>query len=100
MGSALGTGKARISKALENLKKKKEAGDRETQRLEASRRALKDEISNLSQELEELKRVSDLDSKQIIDLLHERDILNKSLVKADDRSKQQVELVLRHKGQA
>merc|ERR1719277_1945275 len=43
---------------------------------------------------------SEQDSKQIIDLLHERDILNKNVTKGDERSKAQVELVMRHKGQA
>merc|ERR1712032_1740580 len=34
------------------------------------------------------------------DMLHERDILNKNVIKADDRTKQQVDLVKRHEGQA
>merc|ERR1712187_640162 len=96
----MGAGKARVTKNLEALKKKKAAGDAETQRLEASKTYLKSEIASLTKEFEILKRQSELDSKQIVDLLHERDILNKSVVKADERSKQQVELVLRHKGQS
>merc|ERR1719277_96350 len=43
---------------------------------------------------------SEQDSKQIVDLLHERDILNKNVTKGGERSKAQVELVMRHKGQA
>jgi len=50
--------------------------------------------------MEQLKRQAEVDSKQIVDLLHERDILNKAVIKADERSRQQVELVTRHKSQA
>jgi len=85
---------------LEILKKKKLAGDAETKRLEESRSALKAEIGGLVKELEQNKRQAESDSKQIVELLHERDILNKSVIKADERTKAQIELVQRHKGQA
>merc|ERR1711871_1066010 len=38
----------------------------------------------------------DEDGHQIVDLLHERDLLNKNVIKADDRTKKQTELVKRH----
>ena len=53
-----------------------------------------------SQELERMKRESESQEKQVTDLLHERDILGKALMRGDERSKQQVELVDMHKGQA
>mmetsp|Transcript_99359 Transcript_99359/g.190759 ORF Transcript_99359/g.190759 Transcript_99359/m.190759 type:complete len:509 (+) Transcript_99359:1557-3083(+) len=46
------------------------------------------------------KKQAELDSKQIVDMLHKRDILNKNVIKADERSKTQVDLVKRHEGQA
>mmetsp|Transcript_102163 Transcript_102163/g.284499 ORF Transcript_102163/g.284499 Transcript_102163/m.284499 type:complete len:867 (+) Transcript_102163:105-2705(+) len=98
--NSLTSGKARLQKQQESLKKKKEAGDAETQRLEAARNELKGEIGALTKDMEQLKKQAEVDSKAIIDLLHERDILNKAVIKADERSKQQVELVLRHKAQA
>eukprot|EP00747_Dinoflagellata_sp_TGD_P210717 gnl/TRDRNA2_/TRDRNA2_83982_c0_seq2.p1 gnl/TRDRNA2_/TRDRNA2_83982_c0~~gnl/TRDRNA2_/TRDRNA2_83982_c0_seq2.p1 ORF type:complete len:859 (+),score=296.61 gnl/TRDRNA2_/TRDRNA2_83982_c0_seq2:153-2729(+) len=93
-------GKARILKMYEGLKKKKAQGDAETQQLESQRNALKAEINNLTKELESLKKQANLDSKQIVDLLHERDILNKNAIKADERTKKQIDLVRRHEGQA
>jgi len=96
----LGTGKERLNKLLEQNKKAKASGDVETKRLEESRNALKNEVMALTKDLDELKTQSEHDSKQIIDLLHERDILNKNVIKGDERSKAQVELVMRHKGQA
>jgi len=98
--NSLKAGRSRVNKQLEALKKKKGAGDAETQRIEQSRNALKAEIVGLVKELESLKRQAELDSKQIVDMLHERDILNKNVIKADDRTKQQVDLVKRHEGQA
>ena len=47
-----------------------------------------------------MKRESESQEKQVTDLLHERDILGKALMRGDERSKQQVELVDMHKGQA
>lgn len=61
---------------------------------------MKTEINELVKGTDQLKRQSEIDGKMIADLMHERDIMNKSLMKADERSKTQVELVMRHKGQA
>jgi len=98
--NSLKGGKAKLTKQFEALKAKKAAGDAATAKLEACRNELKSEIASLQKEEEQLKRQAESDSKQIGDLLHERDILTKSVVKGDELSKQQVELVLRHKGQA
>jgi len=97
---ALGTGKARISRQLEALRKEKASGDAETQRLEAQSKALRGEITGLTKELEELHKQADSDSKLIVEIMHERDILTKNVIKGDERSKQQVELVMRHEAQA
>merc|ERR1719171_930234 len=50
--------------------------------------------------VEKMKKTAEEQSKQIVDLLHERDILNKNVIKADDRTKKQLDLVKRHEGQA
>merc|ERR1711972_726827 len=98
--NSLGKSKNKTHKQLDGLKKQKAAGDAETKRLEESRNTLKSEINHLTKQLDDLKRQSESDSKQITDLLHERNILNKSVIKGDERSKIQMELVTRHKGQA
>ena len=55
-------------------------------------------------ELEELQKQADIDSKLIVEIMHERDILTniltKNAIKDDKRSKQQIELVMRHEAQA
>merc|ERR1719171_161195 len=50
--------------------------------------------------VEKMKKTAEEQSKQIVDLLHERDILNKNVIKADVRTKKQIDLVRRHEGQA
>merc|ERR1719191_1639145 len=85
---------------LEALKKKKAADDQETAQLENSKDALKGEISELGKKIERMKKQAEEHNKQIVDLLHERDILNKNVIKADDRTKKQLDLVKRHEGQA
>mmetsp|Transcript_65390 Transcript_65390/g.156353 ORF Transcript_65390/g.156353 Transcript_65390/m.156353 type:complete len:869 (-) Transcript_65390:194-2800(-) len=92
--------KGKVNKQMEALKKKKSAGEAEKQRLEESRNALRTEVVELSKMLETLKRQADQDTKTISDLLHERDILNKANINAEDGSKQQVDLVRRHESQA
>jgi len=92
--------KAKIVKQHEALKKKKSQGDSDTAKLVAGTAVLKTDISGLTKELESMKRNAELHGKQIVDLLHERDILNKSGIKAEERTKQQVELVRQHEGQA
>merc|ERR1719252_135107 len=50
--------------------------------------------------VQKLTRQEEADAKAIIDMLHERDILNKNSVKADERTKEQMDLVKRHGAQA
>merc|ERR1712139_401191 len=85
---------------LEALKKKKAQDDQETQALENSKHTLKNEITDLAKMVEKMKIKANEQSKQMVDLLHERDILNKNVIKADDCTKIQLDLVKRHEGQA
>jgi chromosome segregation ATPase len=91
--------KERTNKMLEAMKKKKSQDDQETSALENSKNTLKGEIADLGKSVEWMKKKAEEQSKQIVDLLHERDILNKNVIKADDRSKKQFDLVKRHEGQ-
>jgi len=92
--------KNKFSKQHDILRKKQISGQAETKKLEESRNFLKGEIKGLVEEMERLKKQAELENKQIVDLLHERDILNKNVMKADDKTKAQVDLVKRHEGQA
>jgi len=93
-------GTDKLKKNLEALQRKKDTGDAERKRMEESRNALRAEVANLTKELENSKRSAESHEKQILDLQHERDILGKALMKGDEKSKAQVELVERHKSQA
>jgi len=97
--NSLSHSKARILKQFETLRRAKEAGDVETQKLNNATSGLRTEIAGLTKEMETCRRQAEAHSKQISDLLHERDVLNKAAIKADERTKQQVELVIRQKAQ-
>merc|ERR1719482_2614979 len=60
------------------------------------RNGIKSDIQALLREIERLRKQVDTDGHQVVDLLHERDLLNKNVIKADDRTKKQTELVKRH----
>ena len=98
--NSLGKGKQKVARVIEGLKKKKQTGEHDMQRLQESRNAIRSEVAELTKTLESLKRQADLDSKTIADMLHERDILNKATITADEGLKQQVDLVKRHEAQA
>eukprot|EP00928_Gymnodinium_smaydae_P081128 TRINITY_DN646_c0_g3_i2.p1 TRINITY_DN646_c0_g3~~TRINITY_DN646_c0_g3_i2.p1 ORF type:complete len:867 (+),score=304.02 TRINITY_DN646_c0_g3_i2:144-2744(+) len=92
--------KAKINRLFDNLKKQKNDGDSDAKRLAESIQVLKQEIATLSKETESMKRQSEQDGKQLLDFMHERDIMNKSVTKADEHRKEQAELVRRHEAQA
>jgi chromosome segregation ATPase len=54
----------------------------------------------MQEKLDSMGRDADSDKKKIEDLLRERDILNKNVIKADERTKKQIDLVKRQETQA
>lgn len=95
-----GANKAHLARQLEHLQKQKEQGDADRQRLEASKAALRAETQELASDLEKLRRQAESDAKTVADLMRERDVLAKSNTRAEELSKQQVELVEMHNAQA
>merc|ERR1719409_2210302 len=83
----------------EALKKKDKALADEQMDCEARRNTLKLELKTEQDKNDQLKRDSDGDRKKIEDLLRERDILNKNVIKADERTKKQIDLVKRQETQ-
>merc|ERR1740121_2500131 len=81
------------------LQKKERVLDSERQGLEQQRNELKDELKAIQSKIDKGKVSSDGDRKKIEDLLRERDILNKSVVKADERTKRQIDVVKRQETQ-
>merc|ERR1719324_1036086 len=92
--------KEKIQRQTEKLLKDKGSRDIERMELEKSRNALKAQVVALQARVQKLTRQEEADAKAIIDMLHERDILNKNSVKADERTKEQMDLVKRHGAQA
>jgi len=91
--------KEKIQRMTEKLQKDKGAKDLERAMLEQSRNELKAEVQGLQKRVEKLSRQEEADAKMVQDMLHERDILNKNAVKADDRTKDSADLVKRHEAQ-
>eukprot|EP00435_Cladocopium_sp_Y103_P043655 s905_g12.t1 len=92
--------KNKLIKLHEALKKKDKQAEDERQKAEGKRNELKSEVKSGQEAAESLKRDADVDRKKIEDLLRERDILNKNVVKADERTKKQIDLVKRQETQA
>lgn len=90
----------KIVKMHEALKKKDRGLDEERKDMESSRNELKTELKSSQEKADSLKRDGDVDRKKIEDLLRERDILNKNVIKADERTKKQIDLVKRQETQA
>lgn len=85
----------KMLKMHEALKKKDKQAAEEQMDCEAQRNTLKLELKTEQDKHDQLKRDSDGDRKKIEDLLRERDILNKNVIKADERTKKQIDLVKR-----
>merc|ERR1740121_2467558 len=81
------------------LQKKERVLDSERQGLEQQRGSLKRELKSMQEASDVAKKEIDVDRKKIEDLLRERDILNKSVVKADERTKKQIDVVKRQETQ-
>merc|ERR1719333_908902 len=92
--------KDKIHRQTERLQQDKGAQEAERKMREESRNALRNEATELAKQVEKLKRQEEADAKAVIDMLHERDILNKNSVKADEWTKEQMDLVKRHGAQA
>lgn len=43
-----------------------------------------------------MKAFADLDEKQLLNLLHERDLLNRAIIKTDDKTKKNMEIAALH----
>ncbi|NXH14187.1 CFA58 protein, partial [Bucco capensis] len=70
----------------------------EEQKVDAvhERNTLKNDISGLERELEAAKKQAEIDKKAIDELMRERDLLSKNLVKATNATQKQINLVKLH----
>jgi len=94
------TERKRVLKLHDALRSKERTFGEEQKELEAQRNEMKLDAKSMQEKLDTLRRDGDLDRKKIEDLLRERDILNKNVIKADERTKKQIDLVKRQETQA
>lgn len=92
--------KDKTKKAYDQLKRRKALDDEERHELALSRGALKTDTENLIREVDILRKQVDTDSKNIADIMRERESLNRGVIRCDDRTKKQTELVKTHEGNA
>lgn len=89
----------KCKKLHETLKGKERSFLDEHRQLEETRNEMRQEGKTLQEKLDVMRRDGDMDRKKIEDLLRERDILNKNVIKADERTKKQIDLVKRQETQ-
>ncbi len=78
---------------IEVIKKKITAVDKDKKEAEAKKLELKHAVQDVEKISIESQKEIDIDQKKIDALLRERDILNKNVIKSDDQTKKQIELV-------
>ncbi|CAE8683176.1 unnamed protein product [Polarella glacialis] len=83
-------------KTYEALKRRKAVEDEERHELGLSRVVLRTDTENLIREMDILKKQVDADSKTIGDIMRERELLNRGVIRCDDRTKKQSEVVKVH----
>ncbi|XP_044516110.1 cilia- and flagella-associated protein 58 [Gracilinanus agilis] len=86
----------RLNKMRELIHKKLHQAEEQKAEVEQAKDLLKNQISGLEKELEIAKKQGELDKKAMDELLRERDILNKNLLKAVTATQKQMDLVKLH----
>ncbi|XP_067657112.1 cilia- and flagella-associated protein 58-like [Haliotis asinina] len=86
----------RLSKAREVIQRKLRQAEDQKGEVEQQRETLKGQVIGLERELEAAKKQGEADKKGIDDLVRERDILNKNLLKAASATQKQLHLVKLH----
>eukprot|EP00931_Biecheleriopsis_adriatica_P005761 TRINITY_DN107246_c0_g1_i1.p1 TRINITY_DN107246_c0_g1~~TRINITY_DN107246_c0_g1_i1.p1 ORF type:complete len:854 (-),score=316.58 TRINITY_DN107246_c0_g1_i1:83-2644(-) len=83
-------------KAYDALKRRKALDDEERHELALSRVSLKTDTENLIREIELLKKNVDSSTKTIADIMREREVINRGVIRNDDKTKKQTVLVKIH----
>ncbi|XP_046850277.1 cilia- and flagella-associated protein 58-like [Xenia sp. Carnegie-2017] len=83
----------RLTKLRETIQRKLRNTEDQKMEVEQQKEILKSQISGLEKELEASKKQAEVDKKVIDDLVRERDILNKNLLKAASATQKQLGLV-------
>lgn len=83
----------RLTKMRETIQRKLRTTEDQKVEVEQQKEILKSQIGGLEKELEASKKQTEADKKIIVDLVRERDILNKNLLKAASATQKQLGLV-------
>ncbi|KAM3835804.1 cilia- and flagella-associated protein 58 [Vipera latastei] len=86
----------KLTKMREIMQRKLRVVEENKTQAECERDTLKNQIAGLEKELEAAKKQSEVDKKAIDELVRERDILNKNLLKAASVTQKQMNLVKLH----
>merc|ERR1719482_1919262 len=86
----------KMQKNFDQMRRKKQMEDEGLNDLDRQSAQLKDDLKGMMRQLDRLKTFSERDMKQIQDLRHEHDVLNKNIVKSHDKTKVQKEAVADH----
>ncbi|XP_075071217.1 cilia- and flagella-associated protein 58 [Mixophyes fleayi] len=87
---------SKLSKVRESLQRKYRQLEEQKIEVEQQRETLKNQITGLERELESAQKQSELDKKAVDELVRERDMLNKNLLKAANATQKQLNLVKLH----
>ncbi|XP_068807258.1 cilia- and flagella-associated protein 58 [Struthio camelus] len=87
---------SKLNKVRDVLQSKLRVAEEQKVDAEYDRDTLKNQVSGLERELEAAKKQAEVDKKAIDELVRERDILNKNLVKATSATQKQINLVKIH----
>ncbi|NWX82789.1 CFA58 protein, partial [Nothoprocta ornata] len=87
---------SKLNKVRDVLQSKLRVVEEQKVDAEYERDTLKNQVSGLERELEAAKKQAEFDKKAIDELVREKDIINKNLVKATNATQKQVNLVKLH----
>ncbi|NXP70149.1 CFA58 protein, partial [Ramphastos sulfuratus] len=87
---------SKLNKVKDVLQNKLHVAEEQKVNAEHERSTLKNQVSGLERELEAAKKQAGIDRKAVDELVREKDILNKNLVKATTATEKQINLVKLH----
>lgn len=91
--------KDKLQKTFANVRRRKALDDDEKASLETSRMMLKADTENLIREIDLVKKQVDNDNKTIQDIMRDRESLNRNMIRTDDKTKKQADIVKDHEDQ-
>ncbi|XP_029466203.1 cilia- and flagella-associated protein 58 [Rhinatrema bivittatum] len=87
---------SRVSKMREAIQRKYRQVEDQKIEMEQQRETLKNQMTGLEREMESTKKQAEIDKKAIDELVRERDLLNKNMLKAANATQKQLNLVKLH----